>query len=93
MYIENGIAYAGEKKPQIKAVGVRPMDEYKLWIRFNTGEAKIYDMKPLLTTVAFSPLSDQSVFASVYLDYGIPVWNSGDIDIAPEELYEHGVTA
>jgi len=25
----------------------------------------------------------------VYLDYGVPVWADGDIDLAPEYLYEH----
>ena len=37
MYIVDGIAYAGEQAPVIKISGIRPMDDYKLWIRFNTG--------------------------------------------------------
>lgn len=93
MYIENGIAYAGEPKPQLLISGVRPMDNHRLWIRFNTGEAKIYDFKPLLNTGAFRPLADENVFNGVYIDYGVPVWNDGDIDIAPEELYKNGVDA
>jgi hypothetical protein len=32
-----------------------------------------------------------SVFKGVYIDYGVPVWNDGDIDIAPETLYEQSV--
>ena len=48
MYIINGIAYAGEQKPPIKAVGVKPLEDKRLWVRFNTGEAKIFDFKPLL---------------------------------------------
>lgn len=93
MYIENGIVFAGEKRALLKVTGARPMEEYKLQVRFSTGEVKIYDMKPLLTTAAFSPLSDKSVFESVCIDCGVPVWNDGDIDIAPEELYQNGVTA
>ena len=93
MYIENGIAYAGEKKPMLKVNGVRAMENHLLWVRFNTGEAKIYDMTPLLSQPAFLPLRDNAVFQSVFIDYGIPVWNDGEIDIAPEELYAKGTVA
>lgn len=93
MYIVNGIAYAGEQPASIKVSGMRPLDDHKMWIRFNTGEAKIFDFKPLLNKPAFAPLTDNSVFHSGYIDYGVLVWNDGDIDIAPEYLYEHGIAA
>ena len=89
MYIINGIAYAGEQEPAIKVSGVRALDDYRLWIRFNSGETKIFDFKPLLNKPAFSPLKETDVFKGVYIDYGITVWNDGEIDIAPEYLYEH----
>jgi len=44
-----------------------------------------------LKAPAFAPLEDDKVFRSVYIDYGAPVWNDGDIDIAPETLYYEGV--
>ena len=31
--------------------------------------------------------------AGVYIDYGVTVWNDGDIDIAPEYLYRHSKEA
>ena len=65
----------------------------RLWVRFNTGEAKVYDCKPLLEKSGFAPLKDVSVFISVYIDYGITVWLNGDIDISPNELYENGIIA
>ena len=43
MYIKNGIAYAGEQAQPIKISGVRPLEDYKLWLRFNNGEVKIFD--------------------------------------------------
>lgn len=93
MYIVDGIAYAGEQTPQIKVSGIRPLPDHKLWVRFQTGEAKIFDFKPLLESPAFRPLADESVFRGVYIDYGVPVWNDGDIDISPETLYLDGVDA
>ena len=91
MYIKDGIAYAGEQELPLKVSGVRPLSDYILWVRFNNGEEKRFDLKPLLSTAAFSPLKNPSVFNSVYIDYGVTVWNDGDIDIAPEYLYEHGI--
>lgn len=93
MYIKDGIAYAGEQAPAIKVSGVRPLDDFRLWVRFNTGEAKVFDFKPLLDKPAFAPLADKAVFDGVYIDYGVTVWNDGEIDIAPEALYKDGVAA
>ena len=36
MFIKDGIAYAGEMKPALKVWGVRPLADWKLWLRFNT---------------------------------------------------------
>lgn len=91
MYVKDGIAYAGEAPQPIKISGVRPMDGYKLWVRFWNGEAKIFDFTSLLDSPAFRSLKDQSVFRSVYIDYGVTVWNEGEIDIAPEYLYKNGI--
>ncbi len=91
MYIINGIAYAGEPTPALRVSGVRPLDNFRLWVRFNNNEARVFDFKPLLEVPAFAPLSNPDTFRSVYIDYGIPVWNNGDIDIAPETLYENGI--
>ncbi len=93
MYVADGIAYAGERTPEIKVCGVRPMAAHKLWLRFTTGEAKIFDFAPLLKKAAFTPLIDEEIFRGVYIDYGVTVWNDGDIDIAPEYLYENSVPA
>jgi hypothetical protein len=90
MYTKNGIVYAGEKT-LLKVNGVRPLNGHKLWVRFTTGETKIFDFTPLLSLPAFAPLQDEETFRNVYIDYGVTVWKDGDIDIAPEELYEKGL--
>lgn len=89
MYIVDGIAYAGEQTPEIRVCGVRPLADYRLWLRFSTGEAKVFDFKPLLDQPAFVPLADKEVFAGVYIDYGVTVWMDGEIDISPKYLYDH----
>lgn len=92
MYIKDGIAYAGENAPAIKVSGIRPMEDFLLWIRFSTGEARVFDFKPLLDSPAFAPLKDETVFRGVYIDYGVAVWMDGDVDIAPEYLYRNSVS-
>ncbi len=92
MYIVDGIAYAGDRKPVLRVTGVRPLNDFRLWTRFNNGEARVFDFKPLLKMPGYAPLSNIDTFKDVYIDYGVPVWNNGDIDIAPEYLYENGVS-
>jgi hypothetical protein len=93
MYIVDGIAYAGEKTPAVKVSGVRPLENHRLWVRFSTGEAKIFDFAPLLDQPAFSPLQDMEVFRDVYIDYGVPLWMEGEIDISPQYLYDNAAPA
>jgi len=91
MYTIDGIAYASEQESPITVVSVRAMEGYKLWVRFSTGETKVFDFTPHLNKGAFCALKDMAVFNGVYIDYGVPVWCDGEIDIAPERLYYEGV--
>lgn len=93
MLIVDGIAYAGDRLPELRVSGVMLMKDCKLWLRFNNGEARIFDCTPLLALPAFAPLSDAEVFASAYIDYGVVVWDNGNIDISPEKLYADSVPA
>jgi len=91
MHIRDGIAYANNQESPITVISVRAMDGYKLWVRFSTGEEKIFNFTPLLDKGLFRFLKDKVIFNSVYIDYGVPVWCDGKIDIAPERLYYEGV--
>ena len=92
MHIIDDIAYADEELPNIKVCKVRPLDGYKLWLRFTTGEEKIFDFAEMLKTPAFTPLKDKKRFDAVYavyIDFGAPTWENGSIDIDPAYLYEN----
>lgn len=39
-----------------------------------------------------APLRDKAVFRSAAMEYSVPVWQDGKIDLAPEALYEVGIT-
>ena len=93
MYIKDGIAYADDPAPVLTVVAVRPLDDYRLWVRFSTGETKTVDMSPLLETGVFQRLKTADSFNSVYIDYGVPTWQDGEIDVAPEYLFENGIVS
>ena len=92
MNIIDGIVYPKTHENLLSTVSVRALDDYKLWVRFSTGEVKIFDFKPLLNKGIFVALKDESFFKTVYVDYGVPVWGNGEIDIAPERLYDDGIS-
>ena len=72
MFIKDGIAYAGDASPALKICGVRPLADWKLWVRFNTGEAKIYDFKPILNYPAFKPLLDEELHSPIITSFNYP---------------------
>lgn len=67
-------------------IDVKALDDYKVYIKFNNGEEKIYDMKPLLKHKFYQGLEDKERFKKVKPN-GISIeWETGE-DVAPESLY------
>jgi|AntRauTorckE6833_2_1112554.scaffolds.fasta_scaffold225412_1 hypothetical protein len=67
---------------------VEPKPQYRLLLQFTNGETRVFDMNPYLKYPVFSPLSDINIFNLAKVDYGTVTW-PGEIDIAPETLYEY----
>lgn len=91
MYEIDGILYAGKPAGMIKVTGVKTLPDYQLLLTFSTGERKLYDISPLLNLPVFQPLKDRNVFDDVQLDFDTVTWCNGDVDIAPETLYQDSV--
>lgn len=87
MYIENGIAYAGTPAKEIRICAVKALDDMMMILTFTSGERRLYDATQLLQYPAFQPLRDEAVFKSAAVEYGMVVWNDGEIDLAPETMY------
>lgn len=69
---------------------VEYMEGYLLRCTFNDGTVKDVDMSPILDAPAFRELKDINSFRQFGLDETI-FWSNG-ADIAPEWLYDNGVT-
>jgi hypothetical protein len=64
-------------------------DQYKIWIKFNTGESGVADLRDLLDRFpAAQTLKNLEEFKRFYLDeWPTLTWPNG-FDISPETLYE-----
>ena len=90
MYIKDDIAYADDPTPILYVSSAHPLKGYKLQVTFSDGMRHAVDMTPLLDNPAFAPLRDKAAFDDVYVEYGVPMWCDGEIDIAPEWLRKNG---
>ena len=61
----------------------------KLW--FNNQVVKVVDLANSLNGEVFQPLKDIDFFKRFTIKFNTIEWENG-ADIAPEYLYEHGVT-
>ncbi len=60
---------------------------YLLYLEFENGEQRIFDMTPYMEKQPFVRLKAYPLFAMANIDYGTVVW-PGNIDISPETLYD-----
>lgn len=68
-------------------VSVSPLDDYRLNVVFDTGEKKVFDVKPYMSGEFFGQLADAAYFRSVHISPdGVVEWPDGQ-DISPDDLY------
>ena len=64
--------------------------DHKLRLEFENGEKRIFDMRPYLAKPPFGPLNDIAIFNLARVENGTVTW-PGNLDIAPETLYERSI--
>lgn len=73
------------------AINVKPLYDYMLEVKFETGEKKLFDFKPYLHKEIFKKFqNDVEAFEKVTIEGGIIYWDD-DTDLAPERVYTDGV--
>jgi hypothetical protein len=77
---------------QPKVLEVIPLADYKVFLTFETGEKKIFDVKPYISGDWFGKLKDINFFNTVHIVGKTIEWAGGQ-DIAPHELYDHSIPA
>jgi hypothetical protein len=71
-------------------IKVRTRSNFKMELEFSTGETRIFDVSPYLEKGVFQRLKDISLFKQAYIAFDTVCW-PGNIDIAPETLYDASV--
>lgn len=74
----------------LDVVKVETGPDYKLFLQFENGEKRVFDMGPYMDKKPFVQLKGSPLFAKASVDCGTVVW-PGNIDIAPETLYDRSL--
>lgn len=84
-----------ELKNELKWVtDAQLLSDYKLHLTFNDGGQRIFDCQPLIEQYPFfAPLRNKAIFDNFDLDGWTICWQNGNIDIAPEYLYEMSIAS
>jgi hypothetical protein len=69
---------------------VKPLQDYKLLLRFSSGEEKTFDMTPYLNMGKYAELKNVSLFNTVTVKFDSIEW-ANQLDIDPEFLYANSI--
>lgn len=73
-------------------IEVKPLDNYFIYLKFENGEEKVYDVKKEINAIkCYGRLKDKTYFKNVIAIGDTVVWKNGE-DIAPENLYYESIT-
>lgn len=69
-----------------KPIKVKPLENYLLYVTFDNGENKIFDVKPLISGSWFGELENKNIFDTVRISGNTVEWINGQ-DVCPDDLY------
>jgi len=70
--------------PKVKKVTI--LKDYKLLLKFENNENKVFDVTPYLEYEVFKPLVSLDEFKKIYVDFGTVCWKCG-ADLSRDTLY------
>ena len=90
MYIQDDVCYAGNAEMGVKILSAEAQANKKLLITFSTGEKRVFDPS-IMRGAAFLPLENEKIALHPTVFHGILTWDNGNIDLAPETVYQESV--
>lgn len=79
----------GKEELGPRVMTVETSENYRIIVKFNNGERKLFDMNQLLDMPAYQKLPE--VFTLARVEFGTVVW-PGNIDVSPDTLYLQGTS-
>ena len=70
--------------PYVKSV--KAGDDYQLYLTFDNGEQRVFDIKPYFDKPVFAKLRNTNLFKTVRVVSGSVEW-AGDVDLSYDTLY------
>ena len=70
-----------------KITTLQPADNFILYLEFDKGEKKIFDLKPFLKLPAFKQLNNPEAFKKVINKHYFIEWTSLEIDLSADTLW------
>jgi hypothetical protein len=70
-----------------RVVNVRPLQDYRIWLRFSDGAQGEIDLSDLAGRRVFSAWADRELFKAVRPEAGGGIEWPGEIDMCPDALY------
>ncbi len=71
----------------LSVTDVKALDNYRLLLKFENKEEKIFDLTPYLEIGKFQELKDEKLFKTVRVSFDTIEWDN-QLDLDPELLYE-----
>ena len=90
MYIVDDICYAETPMSEVRIVDAKPLVGGMLLVTYLSGEQRLFDTTSL-EGAAFVPLRDESALQTVRAEHGFVSWLDGEIDLAPEYIFENSL--
>lgn len=74
--------------PMVDVLCLRPLDGYRLWLRFTDGREGVRDLSAFIAEGGemVEPLKSPEYFARAFVELGAPTWPNG-FDLDPINLY------
>ena len=74
--------------PMVDVLRLRPLEGYRLWLRFTDGREGVRDLSALIAEDGpmLEPLKEPSYFNRAFVEMGVPTWPNG-FDLDPINLY------
>ena len=74
--------------PMVDVIRLRPLDGYRLWLRFTDGSEGVRDLSALISESGpmIQPLKEPAYFSRAFVEMGAPTWPNG-FDLDPINLY------
>ena len=74
----------------LSVVDVKPLENYRLLLKFENGEQRIFDISTYLEMGKFSDLKNVGMFKAVKISFDTIQWPNG-LDFDPDFLYEKSI--